>query len=63
MSRQAGPWIPVLVVSHANTLRALVKHLDAIRDEEIAGLEIPNGVPLIYELTPGLRPLLSAAAR
>jgi 2,3-bisphosphoglycerate-dependent phosphoglycerate mutase len=47
----------VLVVSHGNTLRALVKHLDAIGDEEIATLEIAHAVPLIYELGPGMRPL------
>ena len=47
----------VLVVSHGNTLRALVKHLDAINDEEIAALSLPNGVPLLYELGPGMRPM------
>ena len=47
----------VLVVSHGNTLRALVKHLDAISDEEIAALNIPHSVPLRYELGPGMRPL------
>ncbi len=46
----------VLVVSHGNTLRALVKHLDAIPDEAIAGLEICYGIPLVYQLGPGLRP-------
>jgi 2,3-bisphosphoglycerate-dependent phosphoglycerate mutase len=47
----------VLVVSHGNTLRALVKHLDAIADDEITELEIPNGVPLLYELGSDMRPL------
>ena len=46
----------VLVVSHANTLRALVKYLDSIPDEQIAGLEIPTAMPLVYELGPDLRP-------
>ncbi|MGO9080152.1 MAG: 2,3-bisphosphoglycerate-dependent phosphoglycerate mutase [Streptosporangiaceae bacterium] len=46
----------VLVVSHGNTLRALVKHLDQIPDEEIPALNIPTGVPLAYELGPGMRP-------
>ncbi len=46
----------VLVVSHNNTLRALVKYLDAIADDRIAGLEIPTGVPLAYQLGPDLRP-------
>src|SRR5215471_11913166 len=45
------------VVSHGNTLRALVKHLDAIGDGEIAAVEIAHGVPLLYELGPGMRPL------
>jgi 2,3-bisphosphoglycerate-dependent phosphoglycerate mutase len=46
----------VLVVSHGNTLRALVKHLESIPDDQIAGLEIPTGVPLLYELGPDLSP-------
>jgi len=53
------PGATVLVVSHGNTLRALVKHLDAIGDEEIAAVEIAHGVPLVYELGPGMRPLSS----
>src|SRR6516165_10306744 len=40
----------VLVVAHGNSLRALVKHLDEISDAEIAGLNIPTGIPLVYEL-------------
>ncbi len=46
----------VLVVSHGNTLRALVKHLESIPDDLIAGLDIPNGIPLVYELGPDMRP-------
>ena len=46
----------VLVVSHGNTLRALVKHLESIPDEQIAGLDIPTGIPLVYELGPDLLP-------
>ena len=46
----------VLVVSHGNTLRALVKHLDRISDEQIAELNIPTGIPLAYELGPDMRP-------
>lgn len=45
---------PVLVVAHGNSLRALVKHLEQISDEEIPGLEIPTGVPFAYELDTGL---------
>lgn len=40
----------VLVAAHGNSLRALVKHLDGISDEEIAGLNIPTGIPLVYTL-------------
>jgi 2,3-bisphosphoglycerate-dependent phosphoglycerate mutase len=40
----------VLVAAHGNSLRALVKHLDGISDEEIPGLNIPTGIPLVYEL-------------
>ncbi|MGH9065713.1 MAG: 2,3-bisphosphoglycerate-dependent phosphoglycerate mutase [Acidimicrobiales bacterium] len=40
----------VLVVAHGNSLRALVKHLEAIPDDAIPGLEIPTGVPIAYEL-------------
>jgi 2,3-bisphosphoglycerate-dependent phosphoglycerate mutase len=48
----------VLVAAHGNSLRALVKHLDAVSDEEIVGLNIPTGIPLIYDLDPvSLRPL------
>ncbi len=46
----------VLVVSHGNTLRALVKHLDSLPDDQIAGLDIPTGIPLVYELGPDMRP-------
>jgi 2,3-bisphosphoglycerate-dependent phosphoglycerate mutase len=46
----------VLVVSHGNTLRALVKHLDSIPDDRIAELEIPTGIPLVYQLGPDLSP-------
>ena len=46
-----------VLVSHGNTLRALIKHLDGIGDEEIAAVEIAHGVPLRYELGPGVRPL------
>ncbi|GGL23001.1 2,3-bisphosphoglycerate-dependent phosphoglycerate mutase [Planomonospora parontospora subsp. antibiotica] len=47
----------VLVVAHGNSLRALVKHLDGIGDDEIAGLNIPTGIPLRYELDADFRPL------
>lgn len=46
----------VLVVAHGNSLRGLVKHLDGISDEDIAGLNIPTGMPLVYELGNDLMP-------
>jgi 2,3-bisphosphoglycerate-dependent phosphoglycerate mutase len=45
----------VLIAAHGNSLRALVKHLSAIPDDEIAGLEIPTGAPIVYELDDDLR--------
>jgi 2,3-bisphosphoglycerate-dependent phosphoglycerate mutase len=47
----------VLVAAHGNSLRALVKHLDGISDSDIAGLNIPTGIPLRYDLDEELRPL------
>jgi 2,3-bisphosphoglycerate-dependent phosphoglycerate mutase len=49
--------LTVLVVAHGNSLRALVKHLDGIGDAEIAGLNIPTGIPLRYELDAAFRPV------
>ena len=49
----------VLVSAHGNSLRALVKHLDGIPDSEIAELNMPTGVPLLYELDEEMRPLHS----
>ncbi|MCU1509561.1 MAG: phosphoglycerate mutase [Glaciihabitans sp.] len=46
----------VLVTAHGNSLRALVKHLDNISDEDIAELNIPTGIPLVYELDDDFRP-------
>ncbi len=47
----------VLVTAHGNSLRALVKHLDGISDDEIAELNIPTGIPLVYKLDENFRPL------
>ncbi len=47
----------VIIAAHGNSLRALVKHLDNISDEEITGLNIPTGIPLIYELDQDCRAL------
>jgi 2,3-bisphosphoglycerate-dependent phosphoglycerate mutase len=46
----------VLIAAHGNSLRALVKHLDGIGEAEIVGLNIPTGIPLVYELDERLRP-------
>ena len=50
----------VLIAAHGNSLRALVKYLDGISDEEIVGLNIPTGIPLVYELDGELKPLTSS---
>ena len=46
-----------LVTAHGNSLRALVKHLDGISDQEIAALNIPTGIPLLYELDNDFKPI------
>ena len=46
-----------LIVAHGNSLRALVKHLDGISDEAIVDLNIPTGIPLVYELDVELKPV------
>jgi 2,3-bisphosphoglycerate-dependent phosphoglycerate mutase len=46
----------VIIAAHGNSLRALVKHLDGISEEEIVGLNIPTGIPLVYELDENLEP-------
>ncbi|GAA2231956.1 MULTISPECIES: phosphoglyceromutase [Kitasatospora] len=48
----------VLVTAHGNSLRALVKHLDGISDADIAGLNIPTGIPLVYELDADFKPVV-----
>jgi 2,3-bisphosphoglycerate-dependent phosphoglycerate mutase len=47
----------VLVSAHGNSMRALVKYLDGISDKDIVGLNIPNGIPLVYELDRDLKPI------
>ncbi|MBT8199086.1 MAG: 2,3-diphosphoglycerate-dependent phosphoglycerate mutase [Acidimicrobiia bacterium] len=48
-----------MVVAHGNSLRALVKHLDGISEDEIVGLNIPTGIPLVYELDSAFQPIAS----
>ena len=47
----------VLIAAHGNSLRALVKHLDGVSDQDIVGLNIPTGIPLVYELRDDLTPV------
>ncbi len=47
----------VLIAAHGNSLRALVKYLDTVSDKDITGLNIPTGLPLVYELDDNLKPL------
>jgi 2,3-bisphosphoglycerate-dependent phosphoglycerate mutase len=49
--------VTVLVAAHGNSLRALVKHLDGIADDDIVGLNIPTGIPMVYELDDAFRPV------
>jgi len=47
----------VLIAAHGNSLRALVKHLDGVSDEAIVELNIPTGIPLVYELDDEMKPI------
>ena len=47
----------MLIAAHGNSLRALVKHLDHVSDQDIVELNIPTGIPLVYELDDKLKPL------
>ncbi|MDQ2851097.1 phosphoglyceromutase [Dermatophilaceae bacterium Sec6.4] len=49
----------VLVAAHGNSLRAMVKHLDGISDDDIVGLNIPTGMPLVYRLDDDFKPLVA----
>lgn len=49
----------VLIAAHGNSIRALIKYLDGISDADIVGLNIPNGIPLVYELDSDLKPIKS----
>ena len=49
----------VVVAAHGNSLRALVKYLDNVSEQEIVGLNIPTGIPLVYELDENLKPIRS----
>jgi 2,3-bisphosphoglycerate-dependent phosphoglycerate mutase len=47
----------VIIAAHGNSLRALVKHLDNVSDDDIVGLNIPTGIPLVYELDDNFKPV------
>ena len=47
----------VIIAAHGNSLRALVKYLDEVPDEDIVGMNIPTGMPLVYDLDEDLKPL------
>jgi 2,3-bisphosphoglycerate-dependent phosphoglycerate mutase len=47
----------VLVSAHGNSLRALVKHLDQMDEQTVVGLNVPTGIPLLYELDADMRPI------
>jgi 2,3-bisphosphoglycerate-dependent phosphoglycerate mutase len=49
----------VIIAAHGNSLRALVKHLDKVSDDDIVELNIPTGIPLVYELDDDLKPIKS----
>ncbi len=49
----------ILIAAHGNSIRALVKYLDGVSDDAIVGLNIPNGIPLVYELDDDLKPIRS----
>ena len=47
----------IVITAHGNSIRALVKYLDNIADDAIVGVNIPNGIPLVYELDADLKPI------
>jgi 2,3-bisphosphoglycerate-dependent phosphoglycerate mutase len=49
----------IVLAAHGNSIRALVKYLDNIGDDDIVGVNIPNGIPLVYELDADLKPIRS----
>ena len=47
----------IVVAAHGNSIRALIKYLDQVSDDDIVGINIPNGIPLVYELDADLKPI------
>ena len=57
LSSQAGK--KIIIAAHGNSLRGVVKHLDNMSDEDIMGLNLPTGIPFVYELDENMKPLVS----
>ena len=49
----------ILIAAHGNSLRGVVKHLDNLGDDEIMGLNLPTGIPFVYELDENMKPVVS----
>jgi 2,3-bisphosphoglycerate-dependent phosphoglycerate mutase len=47
----------IMIAAHGNSLRALIKYLDGVTDEDILGMNVPTGMPLVYELDENLKPI------
>ena len=47
----------LIIAAHGNSIRALIKYLDNISDDDIVGVNVPNGIPLVYELDENLKPI------
>ena len=54
---QAGK--KIIIAAHGNSLRGVVKHLDNMSDEDIMGLNLPTGIPFVYELDENMKPVVS----
>ena len=57
LSSQAGK--KIIIAAHGNSLRGVVKHLDNMSDEDIMGLNLPTGIPFVYELDENMKPVVS----
>ena len=57
ISSQAGK--KIIIAAHGNSLRGVVKHLDNMSDEDIMGLNLPTGIPFVYELDENMKPVVS----
>ena len=57
ISSQAGK--KIIIAAHGNSLRGVVKHLDNMSDEDIMGLNLPTGIPFVYELDENMKPIVS----